>query len=89
MLNTDVTSSGAQLRDYDYVRLLSRSRIAWEYLRRNPDYIRAWRTSAPGRVQPVQLSDDTVLLRARRRVPLAETWGLCFFRRPIRERPPG
>ncbi len=28
----------SRLSDYDHVRLLTRSRVAWEYLRRNPEY---------------------------------------------------
>ena len=66
--------------DYDYVRLLTRSRIAWEYLRRNPDYRRDWRISAPGRPRSISLIDGTMLLRARRRFPRAEAWGLYSFR---------
>lgn len=71
-----------QLSDYDYVRDLTRSRIAWEYLRRNPDYRRDFRLSAPGRPKPIRLADGTVLLRLRRRFPRAEAWGLHYFRRP-------
>lgn len=74
------------LRAYDYVRLLTRSRIAWEYLRRNPDYRRDWRLSAPGRAIPVRLTNDTTLLRLRRRFRRAEVWGLCSFRRSGKER---
>lgn len=66
---------------YDYVRLLTRSRIAWEYLRRNPDYRRDWRLSSPGRAIPVLLANDTTLLRVRRRFLRAEAWGLFSFRR--------
>ena len=69
------------LVDYDYVRLLTRSRIAWEYLRRSPDYRRDWRTSAPGRPRSIPLIDGTILLRAQRRFPRAEAWGLYSFRR--------
>lgn len=69
------------LIDYDYVRLLTRSRVAWEYLRRNLEYRSDWRISAPGRPRPVHLTDDTVLLRVRRRFLRAEAWGLCTFRR--------
>lgn len=69
------------LSAYDYVRLLPRSRIAWEYLRRNPDYIRDWRLSAPGRPIPVRLINGVTLLRLRRRFSRAESWGLCSFRR--------
>lgn len=70
-----------RLSDYDHLRFLSRSRVAWEYLRRNPDYRRDWRLCAPGRPRPIPLADDTVLLRARRRFARAEAWGLCSFRR--------
>jgi transcriptional regulator len=69
-----------QLSAYDYVRFLSRSRIAWEYLRRHPSYKRDWR-AASARPQPVHLSDGTVLLRARRRYLRAEAWGMYIFRR--------
>lgn len=66
---------------YDFVRLLTRSRVAWEYLRRNPDYRRDWRASAPGRATPLPLTDNITLLRLRRRFARAESWGLCSFRR--------
>lgn len=69
------------LSDYDYVSFLSRSRVAWEYLRRNPDYRGDWRSSAPGRPEPTHLVDGTVLVRTRRRFLRAESWGLYTFRR--------
>ena len=81
------TAAAPKLSDYNYVRFLTRSRTAWEYLRRNPDYRLEWRLSAPGRPQPIQLIDGTVLLRARRRFARAEAWGLCLFRRSQRKRP--
>ena len=76
------TSGRSRLSDYDYVRTLTRSRIAWEYLRRHPDYRRDWHNSAPRRPRPVLLSDGTVLLQAQRRFRRAEAWGLYGFRRP-------
>ena len=69
------------LRLYDYVQRLSRSRIAWEYLRRNPDYRRDWLNSTWGRAAPVALASGALLLRLRRRFERAESWGLCSFRR--------
>ena len=71
-----------QLSDYDYIRFLTKSRLAWEYLRRNRDYRRDWRICAPGRPQFIDLKDGTVMLRARRRFMRAEAWGLCMFCRP-------
>ncbi|MDA5193689.1 transcriptional regulator domain-containing protein [Govanella unica] len=67
---------------YDYIRGLSRSRLAWEYLRRNEQYRRDWRTAAPGRPRPIELTTGSVLYRARRRFLGAEAWGLYCFRQP-------
>ena len=71
----------SRLNRYDHVRLLTRSRLAWEYLRRNPHYRYDWRISKPGRLQPIRLTDGTRLLRMRRRLLRAEDWGLYSFRR--------
>lgn len=79
--HNSLMSGGLRLSDYDYVRLLTRSRVAWEYLRRNPDFGRDWHLSKPGQPIPVRLLNDTTLLRARRRFLRAEAWGLCTFRR--------
>jgi hypothetical protein len=55
---------------------------AWEFLRRNEDYIADWRCSVPRRLPLVTLSDGTQLLRLRRRFPRAEQWGLYAFADP-------
>jgi len=68
------------LSDYDYVRQLTRSCVAWEYLRRNPDYRHDWRLFAADLPEPVTLVDGTILLHARECLPRAEAWGLCIFR---------
>ena len=75
-----------RLSDYDYVRFLSRSRLAWEYIRRNPVYRRDWREHARQQPRPVHLADGTVVLRTRQRIARAEAWGLYTFRqsRPYR-----
>ncbi|MPZ41506.1 MAG: DUF2285 domain-containing protein [Rhizobiales bacterium] len=57
---------------------------AWEFLRRNPHYAAAWRASAPRRLPIVTLADGTLLLRLRRRYPLAEHWGLYVLADPSR-----
>jgi len=75
-------SGTSHIDDYNYVRFLTRSRIAWEYLRRHPDYRRDWNISALVHPRPVHLTDGTVLLRSRRRFMRAEAWGLYIFRRP-------
>nr|WP_249157514.1 DUF2285 domain-containing protein [Bradyrhizobium sp. KB893862 SZCCT0404] len=55
---------------------------AWEFLRRNPDYVAEWRSSVPRHLPYVTLSDGTRLLRLRRRFPRAEKWGLHAFADP-------
>jgi hypothetical protein len=55
---------------------------AWEFLRRNKDYIADWRSSVPRHLPYVTLKDGTQLLRLRRRFPHAEKWGLHAFSDP-------
>jgi len=55
---------------------------AWEFLRRNEDYVADWRRSVPRHLPYVTLSDGTKLLRLRRRFPRAEQWGLHAFADP-------
>ncbi|MCK1479454.1 DUF2285 domain-containing protein [Bradyrhizobium sp. 197] len=55
---------------------------AWEFLRRNPDYIADWRSSVPKHLPCITLSDGTKLLRLRRRFLRAEEWGLHAFADP-------
>lgn len=68
------------LGDYDYIKLLTRSRLAWEYLRRNHRYVRDWRLALPRRPNSLILADGTELLRLRCRHWRAEPWGLRLFR---------
>jgi hypothetical protein len=55
---------------------------AWEFLRRNQDYVADWRSSVPRHLPYVTLKDGTQLLRLRRRFPRAERWGLHAFPDP-------
>lgn len=55
---------------------------AWEFLRRNADYVADWRRSVPRRVPCITLNDGTRLLRLPRRFPRAEKWGLAAFADP-------
>jgi len=56
--------------------------LAWEFLRRNEDYVADWRRSVPRRLPLITLRDGTKLLRLRRRFPRAEQWGLYAFADP-------
>ncbi|QOZ44747.1 hypothetical protein XH89_15645 [Bradyrhizobium sp. CCBAU 53340] len=55
---------------------------AWEFLRRNADYVADWRCSVPRHLPCITLSDGTRLLRLRRRFLQAERWGLYAFADP-------
>jgi hypothetical protein len=55
---------------------------AWEFLRRNADYVADWRSSVPQHLPCITLNDGTKLLRLRRRFPQAEKWGLYAFADP-------
>lgn len=73
---TDALSCGAA--DYDGADW------AWEFLRRNQDYIADWRSSVPRHLPCITLKDGTRLLRLRQRFPRAEKWGLYAFADPRR-----
>lgn len=50
--------------DYEYLRQLDRAELAWEFLRRNPDYQKDF----------ARIVDAS----SREAVAIAERWGLCF-----------
>lgn len=52
---------------YDYIDQLTTSELAWEFLRRNPDY----RTAFQGLLSSGRLTDETA-------TAFAQQWGLCF-----------
>jgi Proteobacterial transcriptional regulator-like domain len=69
------------IADYDYILTLCPSDLAWEFLRRNPGYQRAYRLSRRGWHRPRRLRSGHLLSRIRRLTPRAITWGLHPFRR--------
>lgn len=74
------------LAEYDYVRTLPNTAWAWEFLRRNPDYQRAYRLNAGRCGYFYQHRSGITLCRLRRRCRKAEAWGLCSFHRSLRAR---
>jgi hypothetical protein len=50
--------------DYGYLRQLDRAELAWEFLRRNPDYQKDF----------ARIVEAT----SRDAIDIAERWGLCF-----------
>lgn len=55
---------------------------AWEFLRRNPDYRRAYRIGSDGFRNCIPLNLGGQIVRMRKRQPVAERWGLCLFENP-------
>jgi hypothetical protein len=70
------------LEDYAYTRELDRTGWAWEFLRRNEDYKRAYRMNRAGHPIATQHVSGATLYRLRRRFLSAETWGLEIFADP-------
>jgi hypothetical protein len=64
---------------YDYALALSPSDLAWEFLRRNAQYQRAYRLSRRGSVRPGRLSSGLLFVRIRRRTLRSIAWGLNTF----------
>ncbi len=64
---------------YDYALALCPSDLAWEFLRRNPDYQRDYRLSRRGRQPTRRLSNGHSLTRIRRHTPRSISWGLSPF----------
>lgn len=64
------------------MRRLPNAAWAWEGLRRNDEYARNWRAARVGLPVAQRLRTGAVLLRARRRFPVAERWGLVQFADP-------
>ncbi|WP_246495724.1 transcriptional regulator domain-containing protein [Ameyamaea chiangmaiensis] len=61
---------------YDYIDQLTTSELAWEFLRRNPDYRRSFQEL----LSSGRLSDETA-------TAFAQQWGLCFRSRPTHHGP--
>ncbi|HXE69356.1 MAG TPA: DUF2285 domain-containing protein [Hyphomicrobiaceae bacterium] len=61
---------------YAYVLNLCNSDLAWEFLRRNPEYQRDYRLFRRGADRPRRLGSGQFLTRLRRRSPRCERWGL-------------
>lgn len=74
-------TSSPSICDYDYIRGLPARDMAWEYLKRHPDYRRDWNRAAPHRPEIIHFPDATIVLQARRCASQAGAWGLCSFRR--------
>jgi type VI secretion system activator RovC-like protein/transcriptional regulator len=66
----------------DYMLTLSRSRWAWEFLRRNPDFLADAAREPPGTVSFRPACPRTLLVKPRTDQVAADRWGLAFFPDP-------
>ncbi len=64
---------------YDYALTLAPSDLAWEFLRRNAQYQRAFRLSRRGPERPGRLRSGPLLVRVRRHTSGSIAWGLITF----------
>jgi hypothetical protein len=69
----------ASIAAYDYALTLSPSDLAWEFLRRNAQYQRAYRLSRRGSERPGRLRGGHPIVRVRRRTVRSIAWGLNTF----------
>lgn len=70
------------LPQYDYAWKLSRSRWAWEFLRRNPDFLEDARRHGPNELSVREACRSITIIRPRIDQCDAERWGLAFFPDP-------
>jgi len=71
----------ASIAAYNYVLVLPASDIAWEFLRRNAQYQRAYHLSRRGSARASRLRSGHLLVRVRRHTLRSIAWGLHPFRR--------
>jgi hypothetical protein len=82
--SADANSSSTH--DYDYVLTLNDAELAWEFLRRNPEYQQDYHAARIRRSKPRRHASTLVWRRSAEDAG-ARRWGLCSFRRPILGRP--
>lgn len=70
------------LESYAYTLTLSRSRWAWEFLRRNPDFLADAGREPPGTLSIRKACPRTLLVKPRTDQVAADRWGLAFFPDP-------
>lgn len=73
---------GRTKSDYACCKGLTKSEWAWEFLRRNPDYKRAFIVSRARLSQIARLNNDTPVMRPRGCQAGASDWGLACYSDP-------
>lgn len=73
---------GSSIAEYDYTWKLSRSRWAWEFLRRNTDFMADAERRSQNEVSSRYACHQITLIRPACDQPIARRWGLAFFPSP-------
>lgn len=74
---------------YDYILTLNNEEIAWEGLRRNPEYQCHFGSSSDGPRQPRRLASGQLVWRVPEPYSGSDRWGLRSFRRSGPDRAEG
>ena len=84
-MSTDGNGSGSEwpqpADDYAYILTLSDAELAWEFLRRNPDYRKSYQANQTVPFRPREHSTGTRVWQIDEQEEQARAWGLTNFRR--------
>lgn len=67
--------------DYAYILTLSNAELAWEFLRRNPDYRKSYQTNRTVPLARHEHASGTRVWHISEQEEQARAWGLSNFRR--------
>ena len=67
--------------DYAYILTLSDAELAWEFLRRNPDYKQSYQAHHTVPFRPREHATGSRVWQIDEQEELARAWGLTNFRR--------
>ena len=81
-MKTYALKSDGVLKHYDYLWRLSADRWAWEYLRRNDDFLEDAESWSPDDVSEAEACSNTRIIKPRVQQRLAHRWGLAMMPDP-------
>jgi hypothetical protein len=82
MMKTYALKSDGVLKHYDYLWRLSADRWAWEYLRRNDDFLEDAESWSADDVSERDACNNTRIIKPRVPQNLAHRWGLALMPDP-------
>lgn len=72
-------------RSYDHIGALTRQSLAWEFLRRNPNYRDAWSRHDPGPAKKLEVEGPLRVLQLPELPPHLAKWGLLYLEDPEKD----